>query len=76
MRPQAAEALVADVETEGLAGRNVMSACAQVDPPLGESLVAQGPARRSTATDNVCRLVCRSRDGMCYLTRGSTMSNI
>ena len=57
-----AEALVADVETEGLAGRNVMSACAQVDPPLGKSLVAQATAHCRLAPDSVCRTGDRSDD--------------
>jgi len=54
--------LVVGVETEGLAGRNVMSACAQVDPPLGESLVAQATAYCRLTPDSVCRTGDRSDD--------------
>ena len=54
-----AEASAADVEIEVLVGRDVMFACAQVDPLVG-SLVAQATAQHRLATDSVCGLVGRS----------------
>ncbi len=48
---------------EALVGSNVMFACAQATLPRWV-VVAQAPARRRPATDNVCGTVSQSRDGM------------